>query len=140
MGVRVSQRVFPDVAQNGIGAQTVITESRLTFTGQRGLVLCMWKLRVTNAAAVLVPQVSADFVSSFTLTGGGTGIGSFPAVAGQQLGIWAILLIRDPPENGFVEIAATTTGGTVDVLNNNSVVLALSFDSGVGEGPTVAVA
>ena len=42
MGFRVSTRQFPDVLQAGVVTGVVINQSRVTFSGVRGLVFVLW--------------------------------------------------------------------------------------------------
>ncbi len=139
MGFRRSVRALPNALQAGIGATTVINQSRIVFSGSPGLVFCLWKVHVVNAGAVAVPNVTLGFAASFAGVPGASGSGWFEATAGLVNGLWAMAMIVDPPEGAFIEATITTTAGTVDVIANNSVVMVLSLESGAG-GPVATLA
>ncbi len=86
-----------------------------------------------------IDLVVAAFSASFGPIPGGTGIGFFSANGGSRMGLWAFALVQDPPENGFIEIRLDLSAGTVEVKANDGVSMAMSFEAGVGEGPTVVL-
>ncbi len=137
---RESGRNFPDVLQAGIGAATVINESRLTFSGAEGLVLIVMKVQLINAGAVAIPQVSLRFVGTVILGAGFQGQAHAEAVAGRVMSVEAYALVRNPAPGSFVEAEIVTTGGTVDVAVNAGAMVVLSFDAEDLGGPVVTVA
>ncbi len=137
---RESGRLFPDVAQLGIGAITVLNESRVTFTGAEGLVLLLCKVQVINAGAVAIPQVSLGFQGSVVFSFGYQGQAHAEAVAGRVMSLEAMLLFRNPSPGSFVEYNVATTGGTVDVSVSAGFVLILSWDAQDLGGPVATIA
>lgn len=94
----------------------------------------MEQISVTN-----IDLVVAAFSASFSPVPGGTGIGSIFANGGARIGLWAFALVQDPPENGFIEIELQFSTGTLELKANAGVSMAMSFEAGVGEGPTVVL-
>ncbi len=92
------------------------------------------KLSVGN-----IDLVVAAFSASFGPVPGGTGVGSMFANGGGRIGLWAFALVQDPPENGFIEIELQLSGGSLEITANGGVSMAMSFEAGVGEGPTVVL-
>ncbi len=86
-----------------------------------------------------IDLIVAAFNSSFSPVPGGTGVGSMFANGGARIALWAFALIQDPPENGFVEIELQLSAGTLELKANAGVSMAMSFEAGVGEGPTVVL-
>lgn len=137
---RLSVRNYPDNAQLAIGATpTIIQQSRVTFTGQRGVAIVLWKLGVTKQSAGALAVVSTGVNGSSPVFDVATGLGHMAGAIGDQMGLWAIMVVQDPPENGFVELNAFTTTGAFDVQANSSTVQVMSFEAGQGAGPTVVL-
>ncbi len=136
---RTSVRLFPDADQLNVVSGTIVNQSRITFSGQAGLVWCAWKVDFEKDGVVDINQVTAAFNASFSPVLGGTGVGAFPGQQGNRMGLWAFAFVQDPPENSFIEMRVLLSGNQVDVLANQSVAMAMSFEAGVGAGPTVAL-
>ena len=139
MAVRRSDALFPAAAQLAIAAVTVIANSRLTFTGQRGLVLVVWRATFVNAGAVAVPQLDLGAVGTVSPLFAMAGHGWFDAAAGRVMTLTQFGFFLDPAEGSFVEANITPSAGSVDLTVNNGAVIALSFEAGTGEGPTVTI-
>ncbi len=86
-----------------------------------------------------VDLVVAAFSASFSPVPGGTGVGSMFANGGARIALWAFALVQDPPENGFIEIELQPGTGSMELKANAGVSMAMSFEAGVGEGPTVVL-
>lgn len=136
---RSSVRLFPSNDQTPITVSTIVQQSRITFTGQRGLVWCAWKMDVEKLSVGNIDLVVAAFNSNFSPVPGGTGVGSMFPNGGARLALWAFALIQDPPENGFVEIEVQLSAGSLELKANAGVSLAMSFGAEAGEGPTVVL-
>ncbi len=132
------ERNYPDVAQLGIGSTpTIVNQSRVTFTGQRGLAFIFWKMGVRKASAGDLALISTGVNANFATANVATGLGFLTGAIGNALGLWAISIVLDPPEGGFIELRAFTTTGTFDLPASDSTVQVISFGDVVGEGPTV---
>ena len=135
---RRAERNYPDVAQLGIGlTPTIVNQSRVTFSGQRGLVFVFWKLGVRQATPTALELISTGVNANFATANVATGIGSLAGPIFSRVGLWAMSFVLDPPEGGFIELNAFATTGTFDLLASDSTVQVISFGEVVGEGPTV---
>lgn len=141
MGQRLSSRKFPNVAQVGVASGTVINQSRVTFSGQRGLVRLVYLVSIQNGGAVAIDvcTVSAS-TGSLAINVGRTGSQFFTAVATQVLVLNSEVWFVDPPDGSFFELAISLSAGTVTFGALNSVVIIESFPVEAGDGPTVTVA
>ncbi len=137
---RVVSRQFPDASQLAIGALTVITESRIVFSGAEGLVEGLYSLVVANAAGVAVPQVTLSFNTNIVGLQGFTGVASCEAVAGRAMHMHAKFSVVNPPPGSFLEAQIATTGGTVNANANNGALLVASHDAQDLGGPVVTIA
>ncbi len=139
MAPRRSVSTFPTSDQLAAVDGAIVAQSRVTFSGQRGLVWISWKMDVRQIGAGVVDLVVTRFNSSFAGVLGGTGVGYLGGAAGSRLGLWAHVIALDPVENGFIELELGLSGGSVDILANQGVIMTMSFEAGVGEGPTVVL-
>lgn len=137
---RVIERQFPDASQIGIASLVVINQSRVTFTGQRGVVMMGWTARLENGGAVASSLVGIEvFGTALAGVADHGPKGWFDAVANrnQQGFIW--LTVVDPAVGSFMEARVILAAGTVDVIANAGHLVMLSFGHDAAEGPTVTV-
>lgn len=133
-------RIYPDAAQLGIGTGITIGQSRITFTGPRGMVLISWRLRLQNAAAVAIAEAGLAVIGTTALVGAfSESTVWFEATAGIASAVHVMVVVIDPAPGSFLEIATSLTAGTVDVNALSGTVNALSFEPGTGAGPIVTI-
>lgn len=137
--MRTGGRTFPDAAQAGIADATVINQSRLTFSGQRGVVVAFWRLQMTNSAAAAKDRVGVDFGFSGLTPQVVFTAGNMEAVATRQVVAFAAAVIVDPPAGSFIEIRTDLSAGAVDVAAGGGSHFFLTFEDRLGEGPTVTI-
>lgn len=133
-------RNFPDAAQAGVADGVVINQSRVTFSGQRGIVLVLWTVRMENAGAALIDRVATDFSGNLTGHLPFETFNDMNASATAEVKVLAGLIVQDPPAGSFIELVTDLSGGTVDIAALTCQLAVLSFAADVDEGPTVTVA
>ncbi len=138
--MRTSQRQFPDADQLAAAATTVINQSRVTFSGNKGKVLLIWGVQVRNAAATAINSCLVQVRSVIAATYQRNGETWMDATANRQAILYVFLLVTDPPAGSWAELQLNQSASTLDVLAGAGRVLALSFPEGDGEGPLVTVA
>lgn len=136
--MRAASRNFPDASQVGIGTGVTISNSRMTFTGARGIVLVMYGIRYINGGAVAINAAGVGLTVSFTPVRVKSGAVWFDAVAGRAAIVYLLGFVTDPPEGGTVELITELTAGTVDVLANTCILNVISFPASEGQGPLIA--
>ncbi len=135
---RIFVGTFPAVPILGIGAAPVsIPESRITTTGQRGIVSVWWFMGITKASAAALDLISTGVFGSSPVFNVSTGLGEMSGVIGSRLKLWAYMLLQDPPENGFVEIRPFTTTGSFDLGANQGGFQVMSFPDEAASGPLI---
>ncbi len=139
MGIRVSGRLCPDVVQAGIAAATVVQQSRVTFSGQRGTVICEWNVRVVNAGAVAIPSILMTQAGTAQSVAHGNGAAWFEATAALNFKLHATAVFVDPPPGSFVEMLVTPNAGSFDIPADAGQVKVITHPLEVGEGPTATI-
>ncbi len=135
------ERVFPDALQTGVPNGITINQSRVTFSGQRGLVLVGWGvlLTVTNTVARSFVGVEIIGTARLDLPVQGATLSAMDSNGDEFLG-WTWATVLDPPDGSFLELRTRQNTSVVVLPANGSRLIALSFDDAVGQGPTVQVA
>ncbi|MEC4668632.1 MAG: hypothetical protein VST65_03740 [Nitrospirota bacterium] len=132
------ERTFPDVLAIGVPSGITIAQSRLTFTGQRGLVLIGWGvlLTVSNSLTRLFTGVQIVGTARLDTPFPGAATGELQNNGDEYLA-WSWTSVLDPPEGSFLELQTRQNTSVVIIPANGSRLLAVSFGDVVGEGPTV---
>ncbi len=136
---RVVSRQFPDASQLAIGALTIINDSRIVFSGAEGLVEGQYSVVCSNAGAPAVPQCTLSFNTNIVGLQGFTGVAYSEAVAGRVFQMHAKFSVVNPPPGSFLEAQVNTTGGTVNVNQNNGGFIVVSHDAQDLGGPVVTI-
>ncbi len=136
---RVASRLFPDVLQGGIGTGVVLSQSRVTFTGQRGIVVVAWHPLLSTTFTVARLAIGVEIVGNALL---GLPIQGATTSAldtnGDEFSGWSFAVVQDPAEGSFLEIQTLLNASVVDIQALRSQLFVLSFAPEVGAGPTVA--
>ncbi len=137
---RRATRLFPAVGLINVATGDVIADTRVTFTGQRGLVVCGWLPLLTVNVSVDRLLVGVNIVGT-ALIGlplpGATSSGL--EVSGKRFAAWSWVVIQDPPEESFVELELAVNVGTIQIPINSGHLIVLAFGVEVGAGPVVDV-
>ncbi len=136
---RFGSRLFPDVAQVGIATGTTINQSRLTFSGARGIVSVLWSVQLENAGAVAISVIGLNVTGTAPRIARESSEYWVDAVIGRRVTCEQSLVTTDPPDGSFVEIEISLSAGTVTVLASSAIVSFQSHEPGVGTGPVVTV-
>ncbi len=136
---RRAERTFPDAIQSGVPTGITINQSRVTFTGQRGLVVVGWSvlLTVTNSVARLFAGVEIIGTARLDLPLQGATSPVLDANGDEYLA-WTWATVLDPPDGSFLELRTRQNTSVVVIPANGSRLQVISFGEVVGEGPTVA--
>ncbi len=136
---RRAERTFPDAIQSGVPSGITINQSRVTFTGQRGLVVVGWSvlLTVTNSVARLFAGVEIIGTARLDLPLQGATSPVLDANGDEYLA-WTWATVLDPPDGSFLELRTRQNISVVVIPANGSRLQVISFGEVVGEGPTVA--
>ncbi len=137
---RRTTRLFPAVAQIDVATGGLIDDTRITFSGQRGVVLCGWIPLLTVNVSVDRLLVGVNIVGTALLglpLPGATSSGL--EVSGKRFAAWSWVVVQDPPEGSFVELELAVNVGTIQIPVNSGHLIAVSFADEVGAGPVVTV-
>lgn len=136
----VVTRQFPDASQLNVANGTVINQSRITFSGQRGTIVAGWHGFFRNAQAVAVNSARIEVLG--TALAGVSDQGTMAwmdAVIGRDVGGWIWVVVADPSDASFLEARVAISASGVDVLANFGQLVVISFPRDAAEGPTVTV-
>lgn len=136
---RRAERTFPDVLQTGVPNGITIGQSRVTFTGQRGLVVIGWGvlLTVSNSLTRLFTGVQIVGTARLDTPFPGATTGELQNNGDEYLA-WSWTTVLDPPQDSFLELQTRQNTSVVIIPANGSRIQVISFGEVVGEGPTVA--
>ncbi len=137
---RRTVRQFPAVIQSGVPTGVTINDSRVVFSGQRGLAVVGWGtlLTVTNSVARLFVGVEIIGTALLGLPLQGATSPVLDANGDEFLG-WTWAVVQDPSEGSFLELQTRQNTSVVVIPANGSQLIVLSYAPEVGAGPVADV-
>lgn len=132
-------RSFPAANQLGIASGVVLNESRITFSGQRGVVLVWFGAQFTSPNVVEKNMVRLADVRSAPLFGFNSGSANMLGAVGARVGCVLMAMLIDPPVGSFIEVAANLSNDVVDLTAADGFVSGVTFGFDDAEGPTVTL-
>lgn len=136
---RAFGRSYPDADQVAMVNGTILNQSRVTFSGQRGLVIIFWGMSFQNEAAVLKIDVGVNNLGTAPLVGFFSNSGIMPGNINERLTLSAMLAVLDPPVGSFLEFSLRLSVGTLRMTQDDGFISGFSFGHSAEEGPTVTV-
>ncbi len=137
---RRTVRQFPAVLQSGVPSGITINDSRVVFSGQRGLVMVGWGtlLTVTNSVARTFVGVEIVGTALLGLPLQGATTPNLELNGMEFLG-WTWAAVQDPAEASFLELQTRHNTSVVVIPANGSQLIVLSVGPEVGAGPIADV-
>ena len=137
---RRAERTFPDVLQVGVPTQILINQSRVTFSGQRGLALIGWGVLLSVSNSVTRLFVGVEIIGTARLDLPLQGATSPVLDAnGDEYLAWTWATVLDPPDGSFLELRTRINTSVLNIPANGSRLQVISFGDVVGEGPTATL-
>lgn len=137
--MRTTRRTFPDVAQLGLAAATTLNQSRITFTGQPGLVIVFARVTVLNAGAGAHNAARLQWLNTAQPLAAPLEYRFIPGGVGEQSSFFTYWIGLDPAENSFIELQITPDVSTLDVSAANGNITVVSFPKEATQGPVASV-
>ncbi len=140
MAFRLTTRVIPDALQAAVATGVKIGQSRLTFSGARGVVIVLWAALFINTDGTAKDRVQIQVTGTATPLRRVNGNNWFDAGAARNLTIFGMQIIIDPPAGSFMELETDFVGGgTLDVASQAGTLMAMSIPTEEGGGPIVTI-
>ena len=136
---RTFGRAFPDANQAGVADGVVINQSRLTFTGQRGIVYVWWGMQMVSASGVQKNIVGIRRSGTAIALGDVVSFSSVGAVANERVGAMQVLVFVNPAVGSFIELLTRLSNDVIDLAANDGFVTGMTFGFDDAEGPTVTI-
>ena len=114
-------------------------QSRITFSGQRGLVMVFFSAQLQNQASAVKDGVGLQIAGTAVTFAQFTAIGVMHGLVNERMSGVLMVMLLDPPAGSFIEAVVRMSAGTVNFTANDGVVSGLSFGHSADEGPTVTV-
>lgn len=140
VGPSFSQRMFPLATQSvPVNTPTVINQSRVVFSGGPGLVWMRWYVTVTNSPGPTATDVVISVVGSAVPEAAVAAVLDEIAGAGLSATMLVEALFRDPADDAFAELSIISQTVGVQLVGNNSAMMAEAWASEFAVGPLVSV-
>lgn len=136
--MRFSTRSFPDVAQAGLAALTVLNQSRVVFSGPRGTVLLVHNVFYDITALGANETVAVGSVGTAVGINMPGNVRALPVVAGNGAAR-VFTVLQDPALNTFIEANVDPLGSTLTIPAGASRLGVFSFPHDAGDGPVVTL-